>query len=202
MSEQTEVSVWWPFPLLGGLSAPLFVIGVIGYHHLVGGYSPQDYELALMRARALKEFLEQKGFTVEIKEFPRAGVAVIDFHDPELIREVIEAGEFIDRRKVERYIPFGAKGSVSFDSRGITEGDIPVITLRRPDVAKGLLRVVLTPPKAIEITDVHLHGYDHLPSTHIHIAGVDLTLEDLEELADFIAKARGATRMFLTVPGV
>jgi len=192
-----EVPVWWwPFTALGAGIPLIAVLGVVGYHELGNVPSPEISPENMYRAWLLKEELERRGFVSRIWEHPEEGRVAVDFYDPTLERRLIELGSYLDAEKMEYLITHLGRGSISFQDN-IAEGDIPVITLR-PREFHGWWREILSPPPGMIISEVHLHTWDNVASTHIHVWGRNLTVRDIQRLAGFISEAKKATEMFAT----
>lgn len=188
-------SWWWPLAAVGGSAGIISVVGIIAYQQL-NNPDVIAWRTNILRARYLREQLERRGFLAKVTEYPRRATALVDFHDPGLERELIKRGGPLDSEKVEYYTTWAGRGSIAFrDER--TEGDVPVITMRKPGAAGWWRETLATPPR-IEISEVHLHTYDGLPSTHLHIKGEGLTMSEIRELAGFIARARDVAKKFLT----
>jgi len=178
------------------VAAGLPVLAVVGLVALQELNSPSPERLTLEgRASLFKELLEAKGFTARLSSYPRIGYYVVDFHDPNVEREIVEKFAPYDREKVELYAWGASRGSVAFYARR-TEGEFPIVTMRKP-ISKGSLWESLTPPAGIKITTLHLRAQDRLPSVHVHFEGVTETAHEIRELSEFVAKARDITKKFL-----
>ena len=155
-------------------------------------------ERARRRAINFARLLRLRGFIIEISRFAR--MTAVDFYDPYLRDKLIEKGMksrlYRDSRRVVEYATVATRGSIAFwDSK--IEGDIPVAMLR-PDIPEiPFLRMVIQEEKPAEITEVHLHMWNHRPTVHIHIKGEDI---DLGKLVEFVCRIRDVSRMFLEEP--
>jgi len=143
----------------------------------------------------LKRLLEERGFTVMLGSYPEIGYYVVDFHDPDVEREMVEAFAPYDRGRAELFARDTSRGSVAFYEKR-TEGEMPMVAMRRPG-AKGMLWESVTPPPEMKVTTVHLRGYDSLVSVHLHFEGVTEYADQIVRLADFIAKVRDAVKTFI-----
>lgn len=194
MSQEIEASIWWPLTLLFGSAPILLVLGVVGAQSL----NKPEFEENRYRAWYLAEALKERGFEARVEEHPEIAGAAVDFHDPALEGVLIRTGAYIDAHKVVDYLRTVGRGSIAFRNN-IMEGDIPIIALR-PKEARGWIRRLIKPPPKLEISQVHVHTWNTVPSIHVHLKGRDLYLEDIERLADFISETRRMTRTFAVTP--
>ena len=127
--------------------------------------------------------------------FPNVGV---DFYDPDLEMLLAEKGEVYNHAKAERYASVQTRGSVFFrfiNNTLTVEGDIPVAMLRPIHPSDEFWRETIKEEKPTDITEVHLHMWDHKPAVHIHIEGKNV---DPTKLAHFITRIRDISKRFLT----
>jgi len=155
-------------------------------------------ERAKRRARNFARLLRLRGFEVQIFEYTRS--SVVDFYDPylreKLVKKGVESRVYPDHIKARDYASVATRGSIAFYDSKI-DGDIPVSMLR-PDIPKrSFLRMVVQEEKPTDITEVHLHMWDHRPTVHVHIEGENV---DLEKLVEFVCRIRDISRTFLEEP--
>ena len=141
--------------------------------------------------------LRRRGFHVEITTVPFRGVAV-DFYDPSLRSKLVEKGMtsrvYPDGFIAKEYATVATRGSIMFQGSKV-EGDIPV-SMIRPDIPEvRFLRAIIREEKPADITEVHLHMWDHRPTVHIHIEGENV---DPQKLVNFVCRIRDISIHFIT----
>jgi len=140
--------------------------------------------------------LKAKGFRCNVFQYPGIKMAVVDFYDPELRSKLSEIAEVVERNGT--YGRIQTKGSLSFELveeyQVLVRGDIPVSMLRPEKTEIGFWREVISENKTANITEIHLHMWDHKPGVHVHIEGLN---PDPVKLADFVSKIRDISKRFL-----
>ena len=122
----------------------------------------------------------------------------VDFYDPDLEMLLAEKGAVYNHVKAEQYATVQTRGSVFFrfiNNALAVEGDIPVAMLRPIHPKDEFWRETIKEEKPTDITEVHLHMWDHKPAVHIHIEGRNV---DPRKLARFIARINNISKRFIT----
>ena len=142
--------------------------------------------------------LHRYGFVTRVWGYYKAFHVGVDFYDPDLEVLLAEKGTVYDHAKAEQYASIQTRGSVFFrfiNDALTVEGDIPVAMLRPIHPSDEFWRETIKEEKPTDITEVHLHMWDHKPAVHIHIEGRNV---DPAKLARFIAKINNISKRFIT----
>lgn len=164
-----------------------------------------DQQIVLDRERTFRYMVERfvndlknYGFVTRTWGYYEAFHVGVDFYDPDLEVLLTEKGEVYDHAKAEQYASVQTRGSVFFrfiNGNLVVEGDIPVAMLRPIHPEDAFWREVIREEKPTDITEVHLHMWDHKPAVHIHIEGKNV---DPRKLARFIARLNNISKRFIT----
>ena len=147
--------------------------------------------------RKFQTYLEIKGFITRVYEYSPNSI-IVDFHDPDLEVELMEVAGRLNHLKGERYASIQTRGSIEFsiyNDEYVVRGDIPVSMLRPIHPSEEFWRETIKEEKPADITEVHLHMWDHKPAVHIHVEGKNV---DPTKLAHFITRIRDISKRFLT----
>ena len=148
---------------------------------------------AKRRAREFADYLRLRDFSTRIVDYPSG--ATVDFYDPDLRRKIEMIATRYNHEGAVDYSIVQTRGSIQFRDMEI-EGKIPISMIRPEVPLESFVRQMIVEEKPAEITEVHLHIWDHKPAVHIRVKGEYV---DPFRLATFVSNIRNISWRFLDV---